>query len=104
MKPLNQELSPHDQAHEYWKNCACTFLASDPEYYNRQELALRRLLGNLDCSAGSALDVGCGNGRFSMVIADFVQQVFAFDLSNNLIHQAQKSATQAKKQTYYSRK
>lgn len=73
----------HRQAHSYWKDCSCTFLAGDPTYYDRQEAVMRSLLQELDIKTESALDVGCGSGRFSFVIGEYVKDVLAFDLSEN---------------------
>jgi 2-polyprenyl-3-methyl-5-hydroxy-6-metoxy-1,4-benzoquinol methylase len=40
----------------------------------------------------SALDIGCGNGRFSLTIAEFADSVIAFDLSSTLIEEATEEA------------
>lgn len=85
----------HRVAHQYWKDCSCTFLAADPTYYDRQESTLREMLSNINVSREAALDVGCGNGRFSLVIGDYVRSVLAFDLSKTLIDEATVAATQA---------
>jgi len=84
----------HKTAHQFWKDCSNTFLAGDPTYYDRQEIALRATVSTLQPSPQSALDIGCGNGRFSMVLAEYVPQVRAFDLSEVLIQEAIKLATE----------
>ncbi|MCG7328071.1 bifunctional 2-polyprenyl-6-hydroxyphenol methylase/3-demethylubiquinol 3-O-methyltransferase UbiG [Achromobacter sp. ACRQX] len=78
----------HQTAHQYWKSCANTFLAGDPTYYDRQEVALRAILAGLDARELNGLDVGCGNGRFSLVMGEYLNSVTAFDLSKQLIAEA----------------
>ena len=77
----------HAFARDFWENCENSFLASDPNYYRLQEEALRSFLSEVGPVA-SALDVGCGNGKFSFVLADTADEVSAFDLSPKLIDQA----------------
>lgn len=89
---LGLRSTAHRSAHRYWKACSCTFLAADPTYYDRQESALRHMLQTLTPRPGNALDVGCGNGRFSFVVAEFVPKVIAFDLSQTLIDEAKEMA------------
>jgi len=82
----------HQTAHQYWKGCANTFLAGDPTYYDRQEEALRALLDSIRPAAKTGLDVGCGNGRFSLIMGEYLQSVLAFDLSRQLIDEASQHA------------
>ena len=82
----------HQFAHAYWRNCADTFLASDPSYYDRQENELRRILWARVGRVRSALDIGCGNGRFSFVLAEVSDSVLAFDISPKLIAEATANA------------
>lgn len=89
---LGARSAAHRSAHQYWKDCSCTFLAADPTYYDRQEAALRGLLQRIGPAPERGLDVGCGNGRFSIVLAGLVRQVTAFDLSQTLIQEARESA------------
>lgn len=85
----------HRQAHDYWKDCSCTFLAGDPTYYDRQEAAMREMLDGIDIASERALDIGCGNGRFSFVIGEYAKEVLAFDLSSKLIEEANIKAAEA---------
>jgi len=78
----------HQASQEYWRKCSCTFLASDPTYYDRQDAALRDMLSETVRHAQRALDIGCGNGRFSLVLAEFSETTLAFDLSPTLIQEA----------------
>jgi 2-polyprenyl-3-methyl-5-hydroxy-6-metoxy-1,4-benzoquinol methylase len=82
----------HRFAHEYWQNCSDTFLASDPSYYDRQEKELRRTLAESVGRVRNSLDVGCGNGRFSFVLAEVSDSLLAFDLSAKLIAEATATA------------
>jgi SAM-dependent methyltransferase len=86
----------HRFAHAYWQNCSDTFLASDPSYYDRQESELRRILADRVGRVRSALDIGCGNGRFSFVLAEVSDSVLAFDLSTKLIAEATANAERRK--------
>ncbi len=90
------KINPHILAHEYWKRCSNTFLASDPTYYDRQQIILQSLLRRLDLNNRIGLDVGCGNGRFTFVLADFLKSVVAFDLSEMLIDEAKAAALKNK--------
>ena len=85
---LGRRTKEHRFAHDYWTNCSNSFLASDPTYYDRQEVALREILSALSASPTSALDIGCGNGRFSFVMAELAREVTACDLAPQLIDQA----------------
>jgi 2-polyprenyl-3-methyl-5-hydroxy-6-metoxy-1,4-benzoquinol methylase len=78
----------HIFARSYWQNCSNTFLASDPTYYDRQEKELRGFLHSRVGRVRNALDIGCGNGRFSLTLAEFSDCVIAFDLSPTLIAEA----------------
>ncbi|MHB8872546.1 MAG: methyltransferase domain-containing protein [Myxococcaceae bacterium] len=82
----------HTSAHRYWEGCACTFLASDPTYYDRQERTLRDRILPQAGKQRRVLDIGCGNGRFSFVLGEFAGSVLAFDLSPTLIEQARQEA------------
>lgn len=93
-KVFQRRTDPHQIAHDFWKGCSCTFLAGDPTYYDRQELALRSLLGEIETNGKIGLDIGCGNGRFSFLLGEFLQNVTAFDLSRMLIDEAQLTAKQ----------
>ncbi|WP_350029258.1 MULTISPECIES: class I SAM-dependent methyltransferase [unclassified Caballeronia] len=78
----------HNRAHSYWKECSNTFLAGDPTYYKRQEKALRELMAAIEPAMKNGLDIGCGNGHFSLVMGDYLNEVVAFDLSQKLINEA----------------
>lgn len=90
-----RERAAHRQAREYWRSSSNTFLASDPSYYDRQEQALRQSIIPLLGRVESAVDIGCGNGRFSLVLAEHASHVRAIDISPTLIEEAAHAATHA---------
>lgn len=77
----------------YWQNAPTTFLGP-AEYYDRQEEQLRRLQGRLG-PVGRVLDIGCGSGRFTMVLAEAAEAVTAFDVAPELVEQARVAADSA---------
>ena len=81
------------KARAYWAESTTTYLAP-PEYYDRQEAVFREILGRHGPWA-SAADIGCGDGRFTRVLAGKADQVTACDISENLIAQAQAKAAEA---------
>lgn len=85
---MRRRTAPHMTAHEYWRQCGNSFLAGDPTYYDRQEVALRALVKSIRPAPSTAFDVGCGSGRFSLVLGETAEKVVAFDLSSKLIDAA----------------
>lgn len=79
----------HEQAEEYWRNATTTYLAS-PEYYDKQEKAMYAVLSKLG-SINSALDIGCGDGRFTHIISQYCKGIKAIDISSELIEKAKAS-------------
>ena len=71
---------------DYWKNASNTFLAPS-EYYSRKREVLQTILLDLPVIE-SAIDIGCGDGYFTKVIAEKAQVVEAYDVSKALIEQA----------------
>jgi SAM-dependent methyltransferase len=84
--PSDLELA-NQKAREYWRNSTTTFISS-AGYYDRVELALNDVvipaIGKLD----RMLDIGCGNGRFTYVLARAATHMLATDISPNLISEA----------------
>ncbi len=78
----------HEGALQYWRNSDHTYLAP-PDYYDRQEAALRSFLERL--RPKSALDVGCGDGRFTRVIAEYAGRVSGIDVSPALLERAKEA-------------
>lgn len=75
----------------FWTNCKDNYLAASPIYYDEREKLLRALLRELPAPT-TALDLGCGDGRFTLVIAEYSGAVDAFDLGPALIRQANLNA------------
>ncbi len=70
----------------FWARSRDTYVAS-PAYYDHRERALRDLLAGMSAPT-HALDQGCGDGRFTLVMVDYCGTVDAFDLSPALIEKA----------------
>jgi 2-polyprenyl-3-methyl-5-hydroxy-6-metoxy-1,4-benzoquinol methylase len=81
----------HQIALQYWKNCSDTFLAS-PDYYDRCEGELQNCIVPQIGRVQRLLDVGCGNGRFTLVLAKAAKIVDAYDVSPPLIKFARDAA------------
>ncbi len=77
----------HEISQKFWQGCTNSYLAAD-DYYQRQEEALRKLLKKI-APLENTLDIGCGDGRFTMVISEYSRQVCGIDLSPMLIEQAE---------------
>lgn len=74
----------------YWINRESTYLAA-PEYYDRQEIELRAVLANIG-SVARVGDVGCGDGRYTLVALETAQEAVGLDINANLIAQASRRA------------
>lgn len=85
----------HANASAYWATSFNTYLAS-PDYYNKQETILREWL-NGQQAFGSIIDIGCGDGRFTGVFADYAGDVLGVDISPSLIEQAERFAAHSGK-------
>lgn len=77
----------HKESLEFWRRSKWTFLAAG-DYYDRQETAIRSEILPLIGRPEAALDVGCGNGRFTFALAEHASQVTAVDISPHLIAEA----------------
>lgn len=82
----------HTRARAYWTASSNTYLAP-PAYYEKQEEVFRALLTKYGPWA-SAVDIGCGDGRFTRVLAEHARQVTACDVGPDLIAQAQAAAAE----------
>ena len=74
----------------YWKKSSDSYLAPS-EYYQRKDLILSELLAKRS-SYGSIIDVGCGDGRYTFLLAEHASNVTGYDISTPLIEQAKKTA------------
>ena len=80
-------VSDHDRAQDYWRSATDTFVA-DTSYYGSVAAALERMvLPQLPADA-TVLDIGCGDGTFTALLAHDARHVDAFDLSPDLIDAA----------------
>lgn len=75
---------------EYWSTSDFTFLAGE-EYYAKRERAMREVLSTLG-KVETAVDVGCGDGRFSLLIAEYASSLVGYDISPALINAARQRA------------
>ena len=78
---------------QYWLDCQNTCLVAPPEFYQKQEQFLKEDIFN-KIKIDSALDIGCGDGRFTKIICENANFVKAFDISKL---QVQKAKTKLKK-------
>jgi predicted TPR repeat methyltransferase len=78
----------HLSAREMWRVNNDSLYARNPAYYDRQETILREQILPLVGRVTSALDIGCGEGRFSRLMADCADRTDAFDISTDAIRRA----------------
>jgi SAM-dependent methyltransferase len=81
-------------ATEFWRSKTDTHLAPT-EYYLKAEDVLRRSILPLLPPDPRILDIGCGNGEYTLVLARQAAHVDGFDLSPHLVAQARRSASVA---------
>jgi len=78
-----------DYTLQYWAKASDTHVA-DPAYYRLAESQLRSILERYLPPGGNILDVGCGNGEYTALLAERAGRLFAFDVSENLLAVARK--------------
>ena len=66
----------------------------DQERWNHNNHYHRFLLKQLPAQCRTALDIGCGTGEFSRLLAQRVERVIALDLSPNMIEVAKQRSRQ----------
>lgn len=64
------------------------------EEWNHNNHYHKYLLGQIPEYSANALEIGCGTGKFSRLLAACAKQVLALDLSPNMIELAQQHSTQ----------
>lgn len=74
---------------QYWAKSSDTHVA-DPAYYRLAESELRKILDRHLRPGGNVLDVGCGNGEYTALLAEKAGRLLAFDVSDNLLAAARK--------------
>ena len=66
----------------------------DREKWNHNNHYHRFLLKQLPAQCKTALDIGCGTGEFSRLLAQQIEKVIAIDLSPNMIEVAKQRSRQ----------
>jgi predicted TPR repeat methyltransferase len=74
------------KSREYWERAQTTYLASE-EYYIAQQRGLLELLERVG-SIDRAIDLGCGDGRFTMVASKFCKSIEGVDINAALVARA----------------
>lgn len=76
--------SQHDISHKQYKNKAHEYLNS---HVHQQGIELKKIIEQvkLFSQAPYVLDLGCGGGHVSYTVAPFVDQVMAYDLSQEML-------------------
>lgn len=82
------------RSEDFWRQAGNSYLASSPEVYQRRELALNEALAKIG-PVQRAVDVGCGDGRFTMLLCQVAREVVGFDIADQLIASARAKAAQA---------
>lgn len=85
--PTLTALQAEAMNHDYWASCSDTHLA-DGAYYRRVRDLLPLLCDLYLSPQAQVLDVGCGSGEYTLLIASRCRHVRAFDLSPKLIEKA----------------
>lgn len=73
------------QSISYWQNASNSFLAD--EYYASKEKILEAVCESIKFN-GNAIDIGCGNGTFTFLLAKHLKEIDAYDASYSMICQA----------------
>jgi CDP-glycerol glycerophosphotransferase (TagB/SpsB family)/GT2 family glycosyltransferase len=81
-------------ARQFWSGSAQGKIGPD-ELYERQKRVISEHVLPLLSSTDHLLDIGCADGEFSLLLAEKVAKVHAFDLGAKLIDQARDRASQA---------
>lgn len=74
----------------FWQQQTRTFLAR-PEYYERRRQVMLDVLADVPVQ-GQALDVGCGDGTFTELVATRAARTVAYDISEPLVRAARARA------------
>lgn len=78
------------KSEHYWRGSTNTYLAP-PEYYEKKADILEACLRRLK-RPENAIDIGCGDGRYTRQIAMHATKVQGYELSAHLVTQAQDAA------------
>jgi len=83
----------HELSRKYW-TCAATSYLGTAAYYDAQEVALRKVLVRHGPFA-SVVDLGCADGRFTMVAAEHADYALGVDINPALIQYARERVSAA---------
>ena len=87
-----------NKSKSYWKNAQTTYLASE-DYYLSQEVGLTKLLGTIG-TVDKAIDLGCGDGRFTIIASKYCRTIEGLDINPSLIARAKSVAEHKKNLTF----
>jgi len=85
---MNSDKDNHAKALRYWQKCTNSYLAAS-DYYQLQEDALLEILSNIE-TCERALDIGCGDGRYTLALRKVANSVLGIDVAPALIEEAEK--------------
>lgn len=83
---LQQRTTEQISSEDFWSKSSCTYLAPDG-YYDRKEEILDSVLSK-QARFSTAIDIGCGDGRFTFILAKYTDEVTGYDISPILIEKA----------------
>jgi SAM-dependent methyltransferase len=83
---FQQRTIEQSSSEDFWSKSTCTFLAPD-DYYERKEKILYSVLSK-QTRFRTAIDIGCGDGRFTFILAKYTDEVTGYDISPVLIEKA----------------
>ena len=86
-KTYRERQAAHKVAQHYWRQAVKASLAAEELYLRQQDEINRLFIPHLKPDH-RVLDIGCGDGKFSIQVAPHCRSVDAFDLSEKLIEQA----------------
>lgn len=75
----------------FWRTASNTYLAA-ADYYERKEIILNQVLARMP-KIGNVIDIGCGDGRFTYLLAKYSNEVAGCDVSPSLVAKARAGAT-----------
>lgn len=75
----------------FWQKAGNSYLAPSQAVYQAREMALREALEKIG-RVRRAIDVGCGDGRFTLLLTKSAEQVEGYDISVPLIQEANSAA------------
>jgi 2-polyprenyl-3-methyl-5-hydroxy-6-metoxy-1,4-benzoquinol methylase len=79
------------RSESFWRQAGNSYLAPSPAVYEAREQALREALAKI-VPVQRAMDVGCGDGRFTLLLGDAAEHVYGYDISEPLISEAKQQA------------